>query len=82
MSGSPPKEPGTTQWRAIHAIPEVCTGGFDEDGDGLIDCADPDCTTEPNLDPVCCTNNPVFDLDDDETWISRTLLCSKFATTR
>jgi len=24
--------------------PELCTGGVDEDGDTLIDCADPDCT--------------------------------------
>lgn len=25
------------------AIPEICDNGIDDDGDGLIDCADPDC---------------------------------------
>jgi hypothetical protein len=37
--------------------PEICTGGLDEDCDGLIDCADPDC----DLDPACqvvCTDIP------------------------
>jgi len=24
--------------------PEICTNGIDDDGDGLIDCADPDCS--------------------------------------
>jgi cysteine-rich repeat protein len=28
---------------------EQCSGGFDEDHDGLVDCADPDC----RLDPQC-----------------------------
>jgi hypothetical protein len=28
-------------------VPEVCTGGGDEDCDGLIDCGDPDCDTDP-----------------------------------
>lgn len=27
--------------------PELCTGGVDEDCDGAIDCADPDCATVP-----------------------------------
>ncbi|MBX3271148.1 MAG: VWA domain-containing protein [Sandaracinaceae bacterium] len=30
---------------------EACTGGRDEDCDGLVDCADPDCAT----DRACCT---------------------------
>ena len=29
--------------------PEQCTGGVDEDCDGLIDCEDPDCNTDPPL---------------------------------
>ena len=32
-----------------HLFPERCTGGSDEDCDGLRDCADPDCTS----DPIC-----------------------------
>jgi hypothetical protein len=30
---------------------ESCTGGFDEDCDGAVDCGDPDCET----DRACCT---------------------------
>jgi hypothetical protein len=33
--------------------PEICTGGLDEDCDGLIDCADPDCSADPNCQVVC-----------------------------
>ncbi len=29
---------------AVTACPENCTDGIDNDGDGLVDCADPDCT--------------------------------------
>ena len=41
---------------------EICINGFDDDGDGLTDCADPDCAG----DPACqfmeiCTNG----IDDD-----------------
>lgn len=25
-------------------FPEICNNGFDDDGDGLVDCEDPDCT--------------------------------------
>src|SRR5262245_24958267 len=27
---------------------EICDNGLDDDGDNLIDCADPDCSTAPN----------------------------------
>ena len=30
---------------------ELCTNGVDDDGDGLVDCADPDCDN----DPACAT---------------------------
>ncbi|GAB4205399.1 MAG: hypothetical protein OHK0013_21260 [Sandaracinaceae bacterium] len=36
---------------AITPATEACTGGRDEDCDGLADCADPACDT----DPSCCT---------------------------
>ncbi len=30
---------------------EICDNGIDDDGDGLIDCADPDCSGDPACDP-------------------------------
>ncbi len=35
-------------------VPEICTGGIDEDGDGSVDCADSDCTGNP---ACACTPN-------------------------
>lgn len=35
---------------------EVCDNGIDDDGDGLIDCADPDCPCPPTQ-TVCNDNN-------------------------
>ncbi|MFH2007580.1 MAG: kelch repeat-containing protein [bacterium] len=32
---------------------EVCTSGTDDDGDGLVDCADPDCTGKPCSTGIC-----------------------------
>jgi hypothetical protein len=32
---------------------ESCTGGLDEDCDGLVDCADPDCVPDPVCIPDC-----------------------------
>ena len=31
--------------------PEVCNDGIDNDGDGLVDCADPDCVNAPECQP-------------------------------
>ncbi len=43
-----------------------CTGGIDEDGDGLIDCDDPDCYTSNRCVVEICDNG----LDDDnDGWI-------------
>jgi hypothetical protein len=41
--------------------PEVCDNGKDDDGDGLIDCADPDCANAPNCVHEICGNC----IDDD-----------------
>ena len=44
-------------------VAEVCTDGADNDCDGLIDCADPDCSSSPSCSSTCspagaaCTNN-------------------------
>lgn len=35
------------------AQPEICNDGIDNDGDGLIDCADPDCAHDPACVQVC-----------------------------
>jgi hypothetical protein len=43
---------------------EVCDNGTDDDGDGLVDCADVDCATAPSCcrpRPEVCTNG----VDDD-----------------
>jgi hypothetical protein len=54
----------------LYGVPlEDCTGGVDEDFDGLVDCSDPDCVTAPNCMAVPygipfevdCTNG----VDDD-----------------
>ena len=42
--------------------PEQCTGGADEDGDGAIDCADPDCV----LDAACVDPEICFDTIDND----------------
>jgi gliding motility-associated-like protein len=51
---------------------EICNNGIDDDGDGLIDCYDSQCTTDPNCadffygdpPPTCSTSptNPGFNL--------------------
>ena len=34
-------------------MPEICSNGSDDDGDALIDCMDPDCSTFPTCAPRC-----------------------------
>ncbi|MFH2005075.1 MAG: PPC domain-containing protein [bacterium] len=43
-------------------LPEVCTGGIDEDVDGLVDCADPDC----NGTTACPTGEDCTNGTDDD----------------
>ncbi len=42
---------------------EICDNGLDDDGDGLIDCADPDCP-ECDCEPVFVN---YFDIDGEQT---------------
>lgn len=67
-SGSPPEDSGTPPTDS--GTPEQCTNGVDDDDDGLVDCADPDCAqheacqSPPDSGPPPaeqCTNG----LDDD-----------------
>jgi hypothetical protein len=45
---------GTWEYRYASDWPdEQCTGGADEDGDGLTDCADPDCDNLPCQGGFC-----------------------------
>jgi hypothetical protein len=44
-------------------LAEVCTGGIDEDGDTLIDCADPDCRTSPSCVELACGDTIDNDFD-------------------
>jgi hypothetical protein len=43
---------------------EICNDGFDNDGDGLVDCADPDCgvVTITNKTVSSCINHPYADV--------------------
>jgi hypothetical protein len=42
---------------------EDCSNGIDDDGDALVDCDDPDCSSDPNCAPLMenCSNG----IDDD-----------------
>jgi len=53
---------------------ENCFNGIDDDGDGLSDCNDPDCSSDPSCVDENCTNNidddgdGYVDCDDTECW--------------
>jgi hypothetical protein len=38
--------------------PEICDNGVDDDGDGLVDCDDPDCDADANCQPVGSCDAP------------------------
>ncbi len=45
-------------------LPELCDNGIDDDGDGLLDCADDDCDriTISNIVVSACINDPLEDV--------------------
>ncbi len=55
---------------------EICDNGIDDDGDGLVDCDDPDCAADPDCDTGgfcgdpnsgdCCEDNGTPFCDDAE----------------
>jgi hypothetical protein len=69
----------TSEFSAVVALiaPEICDNGLDDDGDGLVDCQDPDCSAFDNdADGVCDD----LDLDDDNDGLFDTVEtdCSDF----
>ena len=42
------------------AIPDSCSNGVDDDGDGAIDCCDSDCIGDPDCNEICDNG-----IDDD-----------------
>lgn len=50
-----------TSFVAVGSTAEDCTNGTDDDGDGLIDCADPECGADPACHEADCGNGS----DDD-----------------
>jgi len=59
---------------------EICNNGIDDDGDGLVDCADPDCGS----DPLCAnpgTCNPPTNLQHTRQQGGRAALLSWNAST-
>jgi hypothetical protein len=57
-------EPNSFDLRIDCGAIEVCTNGVDDDGDGRVDCADPDCASDPacQIPDEVCGNG----LDDDQ----------------
>jgi PKD repeat protein len=51
---------------AENAVPGACADGVDNDCDGLIDCADPDCSGEPECQFEICDNG----LDDNSNGLT------------
>lgn len=45
--------------------PEQCTDGVDNDGDGLVDCADPDCSADPSCQVSTCNNNGICEAGEN-----------------
>ena len=45
----------------LQACMEICDNGVDDDGDGLVDCADPDVAND-----CCCYTPPVLDIGPDQ----------------
>jgi hypothetical protein len=49
----------------LMCVPEVCNDGVDNDCDGLIDCADSDCSANPACAPICMPEVCNDGLDND-----------------
>jgi hypothetical protein len=47
--------------------PEICTDGVDNDGDGLTDCADPDCASHSYCTANPCDNDGVCEAGETTT---------------
>jgi hypothetical protein len=43
-----------------NASQEICNNYIDDDGDGAMDCADPDCATHPSCQVPTCTTDDIY----------------------
>ncbi len=62
VTGNCDMTPGSETEGTCVPLDEVCTGGVDEDVDGLVDCADPDC----NGSTPCPEGEDCFNGSDDD----------------
>ena len=42
-----------------NTVPEDCTNGHDDDGDGLADCSDPECGSDPHCSGITACEQPM-----------------------
>lgn len=66
----PSKADTTIERSALSPPPEDCSNGIDDDGDGLIDCADPDCSGYVAC--YCTFPEPLVWLRADMGWSAAT----------
>src|SRR5262249_52863218 len=57
-------------------VPEICDNGLDDDNDGLIDCADPDCIGQGNCAATTWTCSPGYYAATDAWFEARSALGS------
>jgi hypothetical protein len=55
---------------AAQAKTEICNDGIDNDGDKLVDCADPDCATDPACQKKGTGCSPGFYKNHPEIWVN------------
>ncbi|MEM6963112.1 MAG: discoidin domain-containing protein [Bacteroidota bacterium] len=72
--------PANNFWQnpSLNGCPEICNDGIDNDGDGLIDCDDPDCYLAANSGDADKDGDGIgnsCDLDDDNDGILDTDEC-------
>lgn len=78
VSGNP-RESGQSSFvvnMQLATPPEICDNGIDDDEDGLIDAADPDCTPPPPAVGllVRCMHEPIYPQANEEVTITATAI--------
>ncbi len=49
-------------------VQEICTNGIDDDGDGIVDCLDTDCSGKEGPNGLTCCNSGTNDWKKDDEW--------------